>query len=555
MRSLALILCSVALFAQKTPEQMPFQSTGDPRLEGRGIPVFPQRSYFDFVFDKQQAKVELQSPIKLEDYVVGDRIELRLKDYLDLVLQNNTDVLISRVNLEIPRNNVLRSFGVFDPVVSGNIQASRSNTPTINSLEGAQALSTLTQPLNLRWGQTLATGASAFSTYNVTRTSSNNAFLNFNPAFNNGLGFGVTQPLLRDRGLFITRIPIMIAKSNLRAQEYNFENRVLNLIADAETLYWNVVSARENLRVQEQALQFAGEALKRAKRELEIGAISPLDIFQPEQNYATIDIQVTRARYDLQAAEDQLRRQISLDLNTQLRGLPIVLTEQIGVPGMESASYDREELVNKALRARPDLRSARQLLDIDQLQIQAAQNRLRPSLNLNLNYSLTGRGGRQLLNNGTVVSGGYGDALSQMFGFGFPTYTAGISFAIPLRDRRAAADLSDARVAQKLDAYNVRNVEQQIRLGILNAVTQVESSRASVRLANVALDFARKRLEAEQKKYDLGTTTIFFLLAAQNDLTQAQAALVNSQIQYRRDLLLLDRRTGDLLQQRNLVLQ
>jgi outer membrane protein TolC len=568
-RLLILIFLSVVGLAQQPapPPAQPGQlAASDPRLEGKGIPAFPSRSYFDLVFDARPVRTELQSPARLSDYVVGEKIELRLKDYLDLVLVNNTGILIQRLTLEVPRNNILRSFGVFDPFMSGNVNATRATQPTTRVVEGATVLSSLSQPLNLQWQQTLMTGAQIFASYGASRTSNNDSLATFNPNYGSNLGFRFVQPLLRDRGMFLTRLPIAIAKSNLRAAEYNFEDQVLQTIAQAETAYWDVISARENLKVQEQALQFASEALKRAKRELELGAISPLDIFQPEQNYAAIEIEVTRARFNLQAAEDRLRRQIAIDLLPSLRNLPIVLTESIEQPPAADL-LDREALVETAYRLRPDLLNARQRLDIDALQLQGAQNRLRPQLALTGQYTLNGRGGRQITRqnffnpDGTstpvirVVDGGFGDALSQMFGLGFPTYGMGLNFNLPIRDRRAAADLADAKVTQKLDAYNVRNAEQLIRVGVLNAVTQVENSRASVRLAQVALDFARKRLEAEQKKYDLGTTTIFFLLAAQNDLTQAQAVLVNAQIQNRRDLLNLDRLTGELLRKRNLLLE
>jgi len=110
-------------------------------------------------------------------------------------------------------------------------------------------------------------------------------------------------------------------------------------------------------------------------------------------------------------------------------------------------------------------------------------------------------------------------------------------------------------VTKKRDTLAVRSVEQSVRLDVLNAVTQVESSKASVKLAQVALDFGRKYLEAEQKKYELGTSQIYFVLQAQQSLVNAESALVQNSIGYKRSVLDLLRRTGELLDARGISLQ
>jgi outer membrane protein len=120
------------------------------------------------------------------------------------------------------------------------------------------------------------------------------------------------------------------------------------------------------------------------------------------------------------------------------------------------------------------------------------------------------------------------------------------------RSHCLVANLADAVVNKRLNALRERNIEQQLRQEVLNAITQVESSREGVRLARIALDFAEKRVEADQKRYDLGVIQIFFLLSAQTDLTQAQSNLVNQTVQYKRSLLVLQQRIGTLLEDKGL---
>jgi outer membrane protein len=379
------------------------------------------------------------------------------------------------------------------------------------------------------------------------------------------LNANFSQPLLRNRGSYLTKLPISIARSRLRASEYSLQNQVLQLVSNAENAYWDVVLARENVKVQEQALALADTSLKRAQRELELGAISPLDIYQPQAQFANYQIQVSQARYRLQQVEDVLRKQMGADLDPAIRRLPVVLTEPIDPPA--DVPMDREAIVQRAVNFRPDVKAARQNIDIDDLNIKSATNGLRPDFRLTGQYGATGRGGpftqRQNVFTGdgttsTVIStvpGGFGDALDQLFGFGFPVYGFGLTLTLPIRDRRAAADYADAVVTKRLDALRVRSAEQTVRLDVLNAISLVEGSKANIELAKIALDLAQKRVDAEQKKYDLGTSTLFFLLDAQAALNQAQSALVNQSVNHRKNLTNLLRFTGELLPERGIAIQ
>jgi outer membrane protein TolC len=559
---IAITLLTAMTAAAEMPVNRLVTSTSTPTADA---PAFGTGSWFRKVFNSPSPRVELRPPVQLDAFVVDQRLELSLRNYIDLVLANNTDIQIERLSVELPRNNILRQYSIFDPTILASFQATRRETPANDALAGAATVSSLNQPLQVRVQSMLPTGTTWNFGFNGAKSSNNSAFQLYNPAINTDLAFGFTQPLLRNRGGMITKLPITVAQSRLRQTGYSIEDRILRIVAQAENAYWDVLLAREQLKVQESNLALNEEFLKRARRELELGAISELDIFQPEAQYKNAELQVTQARYRLQAVEDALRRQMGADLDPSVRTLPIILTE--GVEPPVQTALDREELVEKALRQRPDLRAARQAIDIDDLTIRSTRNGLLPDLRLTGNYGSFGRGGpfyqrgNVFAGGGTgspvisVIPGGLGDALDQLFGFGFPTYSMGLTLNFPLRDRRASADYADAVVNKRLDTLRVRNQEQTTRLEVLNSITQVEQSRASVELARVALDFAQKRLDAERKKFDLGTTTLFFVLEAQTQLNQRQTDLVNQTVNYRRNLTGLGRTTGDLLQERGIAVQ
>jgi outer membrane protein len=524
-------------------------------LSAQSEPYFPRPAYFKEHFRTTPTRVELQPPVRLNEFVVDGKLELSLKNFLDLTMSNNPDITIQKVSVERQVNAILRAFGPFDPFLLGSFNTTRQQTPSNTLLNGAATLNQLTQPLGLTYNQTLETGTQYSVGYQNTKLSSNSSYAIYNPSHSSNLTFGFTQPLIRGRGAFITRLPITIARSNFRSSQYSLEDQIIQLVTSAELAYWAVVEARENVRVQEKALELADIALKRSKRELELGAISSLEIFQPEANYANAQIFLTQARYALQQAENALRRQIGADLDPQVRNLALVLTES-PAPPQTVPQYDKEKLVEQALARRPDLRAQGETMVGDDLSIRLADNAMRPDLSLTGQYGSLGQGGTYFPGNGFApVPGGFGDAFTQMFGFGFPTYGLGLRLRLPIKDRTSAANLADAVLSKKLDALRQKSIMQNVRLQVLQAISQVENSQASVDLAKVARDLAQKRVDAEQKRYELGTTTIFFVLAAETDLTTAESTLVRESINYKRNLLQLSQRTGDLLDERGIKVQ
>ena len=382
------------------------------------------------IFRRESPRFELQGPVKLNDYVSGDKLELSLKNYLELVLNNSTDIQIQRAILQIPKNAITRAFSIYDPQFVARFSTARSTTPTTDVLQGANTLSNLNQPITLNWNQLLPSGTLFNASYAASKNSTNNSFASLNPAYASNFNVGLTQSLLRGRDLNVVRAPILLARSRLRASEYQFQDQLQAMLTTAENAYWDVIGARENLKVSEQALALADTSLKRAQRELELGALPALEIFQPQAVYARAEIQVTQARYRLAQTEDALRRQMGIDLDPELRKLSITLTESV-LPPADVTPFDKESLVSDALRFRPDLMNQKQSLDIDEINLRVSSDALRPDFQLFANYSTQGRGGPQVQRqtvfnpDGTsspilnLIPGGFSNALDQMFGFGF----------------------------------------------------------------------------------------------------------------------------------------
>jgi outer membrane protein TolC len=526
---------------------------------------FPKPDYFRETFQKTKTTVELKDPVKLQDFVHEGKLELSLKDYLALVMANNTDIQIQMLSVETPKNAIMRAFATWDPIASASFNSTRSTTPASDALQGASTVVSLTQPATFQYQQLLPTGTNYTATFSAQKSTTNSGFSTFNPALNSNMSIRFSQPLLKNRGSYVNKLGLMSARSRLRVSEYNLRNNLLSMVNTAENAYWDVISARENLKVAEGGQQVAEEFLKLSQKQLELGALSPLDIFNPERQLATAKLQVSQAQFTLTQKEDALRKQISADLDANIRNLPLVLTESADLP--DTGAMDREVTVEKAMNIRPDLKAAVQNLDVDDLAIRSARNGLLPNLALTGSYQSQGRGGvfykrtNVFTGDGTTssvltsVPGGFSDALTQMFNFGYPVYSFGVTLSLPIKSHQASADMADALVQKKRDALNVRTTQQQIRLDILNAVTNLEGSKEQLKLARIARDLAQKNYDAEKKKYELGTEQNQFVLQAQNDLVSAESNVVINLINVRRNVLTVLTKTGELLDERGIVVQ
>jgi len=519
---------------------------------------FPKPAYVRQAFFQPQLNVDLQGPARFQEFVVdtpvGKQLTLTLRNYLELVMANNTNIALQRLTVETFKDAVTRAFAAFDPTAVARWTSTKQKSPVTNILDSIgttsnTTIATLTQPANFTYNQTLQQGLQFSASYSGQKTSTTSANSLFNPLVTSNLSFNFTQPLIRNRGYYINRVPIMVAKYNLGQQQFVARNAIIGLVQAAESAYWDAVLARDNLRVQQEALKLADAALKRAQQELDLGAMSPLDIYNPQQNKATAEISVAQAEYTLAQTLDAMRRQMGADLSPEYRSMPIKLTESVEM-AIEPPPINVDSSISRALAERPDLKALQQAVVGDDYSIRGAANELRPDLSLIGSYSAYGRGGNFLTNRA-----GFGESLSELFSFGYPTYTFGLQLRFPIRNHTAVADLADAVAQKKIDTLSRRNIQQQIRLDILTAINQVESAKKSVGLAKIALDFAHKYLDAEQKKYDLGTSTVYFVLQAQQALVNADFAVVQNTVAYRRNLLNLAAKTGTLLEERGIAVQ
>ena len=511
-------------------------------------PLFGQKQDESFAAyaTPQVRSDKLAAPEHLRQYVVEGKLRLSLREAVVLTLENNSGVRIQETQVDFSKFTLLGTHSPFDAVVTSGYAVNSTSTPPSTSLQGIGTTTTLnstSQTAFLNYSQTFESGTNVQAGLN-----SNNSFTNsqnpfYNPLITSTLNLQVTQPLLRNGWFFANRANLIIARRNLQQSKANFTAEVNNNILLAVSQYWAVVEARGNLDVARNSMDAAEASYKRDKRALELGALPPLDIYRSESQVASRRVSVIQSEYALKQAEDALRMTIGADLDPYFEALDIELTEKAEPEG-ELLTVDAGAALQEALMKRPEIEVARNALANDATRIKLAHNHLLPELDLSGVYASNGLGGTQFDATGQKVTF---SSLTQLFGFNYPTYGAQISLSLPIRNRAAKAELGTALVSRRNDLYTDRQVREQILLDIRNAVHQLEESKLTIVAGKEALDLAKKNVAAEQRKYELGSGTIFLVLEAQTELASAEQNLLQAEVGYQLAVAGVDHATGNLL--------
>jgi outer membrane protein len=305
--------------------------------------------------------------------------------------------------------------------------------------------------------------------------------------------------------------------------------------------YYNLIYAIDNLAAARKSLDLAKRLLNENEIRVKVGTMAPLDVVTAQAEVASREEGVIVAENTLANAEDNLKQAIFPKNDPAMWSTHLVATDR---PTAEAVAVDVESAVAKALANRTDVVAARKGLERSDIALSFSRNQTLPQVDLVASYGAAGTGGTQLVRDpalgGPVVStipGGYGDALSQLFGRDYPTWSVGVnlSYAIPNRSQRAAAAQAQISKDQALASY--RRLELQVAGEVRTAARGVESGFKRVGTTRAARVLAAQRLDAEEKKFAAGMSTNYLVTQAQRDLANQEVAELQAIADYRKAII------------------
>jgi len=529
---------------------------------------------------------------RIDQLIHDGKLEISLQDAVELSLENSLDIAVQRYYPWISDAGLLNAaagsagFGTpgvdivassaninpyaffiqnFDPLITSTTSIFDATTPINNAFTSGAGTSTIASivqhstQFNNQYSQTFHTGTNFTVNWNNTRASSNIANF-FNPDVNSTLSVSISQPLLNGFGKEMWTRNIRIANNNRKIADWAFSQQAITTITNTITAYWELVYARENVKVNEQAVAVAQKLYEDNKKQLEIGSLAPLDVTRSESELATNRQNLILAQTVQLQDEQTLKNFISKDpLAPNVIDVAILPTDQPKEPAtVEAASF--QDAIKEALAKRPELQEQVYNLKNAEIDVRATKNALLPSLTANAFYLSAGLAGNSSIP-GTPSTGagvpivdangnpinvdvggvptpifqprtivpiagtsqqGFTTAQSQVFHNRFPEYAGQLTLTLPLRNRSAQAGHARALLTQRQLETQAQLLRNAALLDVRNTFIALTQDRARVAAAIKARELQQQTFDAEQKKYQLGASTVFLVIQTQRDLIAAQ---------------------------------
>ena len=578
----------------QTPQQQPPAPATEPIIPKRlglgrdyskGQPFFPNP--FAAYSPIQVEQPSLTNTPKVDQLIQSGKLMLSLDDAISLALENNLDIRVQRYTRWIIDTQLLKAqagqipqtasaqqvvLGApppvsFDPTLTSQVNWGRFVIPVNNiftSGVGVQNLFSIisySANYNLGYTQGFHTGTAVTLQWQNNRSSTNSPGVLFNPAVQSTLAFQITQPLLNGCCKLPSTRFIIEAKNSIKIAAAQFETAVINDIVTTSDDYWELVYDRENIKVQQEAVDVAQKLYEDNKKQLEIGTMAPLDVITAESQLASDKQALVQAQTAMLLQQAKLLFDITKNpLADNLAAIEIVPTTPIETPEVVE-NVPLNDLMAEAWQKRPETTVDRLTVENDKIEVKVTRNGLLPSLTAFGFYQGVGLAG----NNTTVLSqtptafaadlgapvvnatgiptsnpalyasvptafttasvnnrAGLNSALTDMINAANPSYQAGITLSLPLRNRSAQADNARAMLSERQAEVTYKELQNTIFVNVRQAQVSLEQDRAQVEATAEATKLAQQTLDAEQKKYQLGSSNSYTVVLRARDLTIAQ---------------------------------
>jgi outer membrane protein len=615
--------------AQSTPPATPQPAQPQAvHLKDYSVP----RSAFPRVlqpYETQQVpRPNLGNSPRIDSLMKDGKIYLSIDDAIALALENNLDLDIARYNLNIAEADLLRArsgasiLGVntgivqntpgggvgglggtvgsgtggttvaaggagtgtnglvtstlgigapitsFDPALTATIQLDKNDTESVSVFSPVPVVAQNTYTSNFGYTQGFEWGGALTGAFNNSHLTTNNPTSLLTPQLGSSFQFRFTQNLLQGFGFLPNTRFIRIAKNNREISDVAFRLQIITTVDQIENMYWDLVFAYENVRVQEESLTYAQKALEDSKRQAQVGTVPPIQVVSSQSTVATDQQNLIVAQNNLQLQQLLMKNALSRSIeDPMLAEADVIPTSAMVIPQQETV-IPIQDLISDALRHRAELVESRIDLQSRDINNKSVRNAMLPTLQAFAYYGGSGVGGdvNALVPNCSATSGsfcfnpakapppfqktnsvGYGGTLSQLVNSTSPDKGVGLSLNIPLRNRLAQSNQVRAELEYRQAQVRELQLENQVRIEVRNAQFDVKQNRASVQAAQSAVDLARQTLDADQQKLKVGLTTETAILQDAATLTTGESNLVSAKAAYEKSRIELDRATGLLL--------
>lgn len=511
-----------------------------------------------------------------------------LFDVVKLALQNNREMEVERINVQQAEYDLFAARGARDITLGNSTYFENRTVPVGSILAGGPNGSLTTKTLNYDFNaqQLLPSGATWQAQFTNSRGDTNSQFVSLNPQYNTALTLQMRQPLLRSFSIDDARRRIRINNRRLDLSDSQFRQKAIDIVARVQRAYWDLVFALRDVQIRREAVDLAQTQLERNRRMVNEGTLAPIELVSVEVELERRNENVLTATEAVTRAENALKQLILGDRAASQWNKAIIPTD---APEMRDEHYQLSDVVAAAFVNRTELAQNHLQQEINSVDVRYFENQTKPQVDLLAQYTTNGLSGTVtstanpfagstvlLLDRINQISGplglpplvlppsgelpnfligGYGQSLANLFGNDFRTLRFGISFSFPLKNRAAEGQLGRAVAeGRKIDAQR-KTLEQAIEVEVRNALQSVDTTRQRVQAARASREAAQKQLDSEQRRFQAGMSTTYFVLERQNALSEAQGRELRAMTDYNKALSELQRVMGTTLTTANVELK
>ena len=476
--------------------------------------------------------------------------DLTVDDAIERALDRNLDIAVERLNPQLQDMSVAEANSAFMPNLNSSFDVGHSLRPSQSQLDGTGQLTrraidsergnaVLGLEQSVRWY-----GGRYSIDWNNARTETNNVFFSYNPSYTSNVALSYTQPLLRGFRIDDPRRRLLVSRLNRHISDIDLRETIANTLAEVRRAYWDLVYAKASVGVQQQALDLAERLVRDNRARVEIGTLAPIDVVQAQSEAAARRQSLAEAEQQLRTAEIALKQLIVDGTDDEAWDAEINAVDR---PVLDQGPIDVDAAIRTALDARTDVARTRRQQEINDVTLQNLENATLPALDLVGSFRLQGQGGTERISPflggpaSLTIPGGYGDALDDVFRADFPDWTVRLQLSYPLGQSAQKAAHARARLQVRQTRAQIRQIELRIAAEVTNAAVQIESVQERIDAARAARELAEEQLDAEESKFEVGTSTNFFVVQAQRDLATARDSELRAILDYQNAVIEFER--------------
>ncbi len=426
---------------------------------------------------------------------------------------------------------------------------SAASDPNTSRRTSRRALRTSRRPAingSAAFGQNLPWyGANYGISWAGSRFNQDGGLSSFNPRVGSTLQLNFAQPLLRNFKTDSSRTALTTTQWNRDITDLNLQQRIVTTEANVRFAYLNLVGAIEGKKVAEQNMEIAQQSLRQSKARVAVGQSPQIEIIQFEAQVASNQEQLILSDAQIGTAEDVLRSIIFEPGRPDFWQVRIVPTDTIRLTPRD---IDVDQVVANALTNRLDLIAEKRSLDVTNLNLELSHNTTLPSVDLKLAYSSQGTGGTQFTYGSgfppPVIGSAFRpwtSALADTFLGDFPTWSAGVTIGYPIGRTGAQVAYAQGQIQKRQQEMALQDMQLQIVGQMRDAARQVTNSYQRVQATQTFRQAAEQQLDAEERRFAVGMSTILDLQVRQTQLATARTSELNAMIAYNRALITLER--------------